>query len=148
MLTAFFPAACLQMPNWYQVLTLQKLAKIVTGDQKAVFARQKEISPWVCSPCWVNLADHVGWMSTAAPYQKSPSAHRRSPCYSLDHFSWLVWSQQYFASCWGLKSDISPYPGKRDSCLPSLAWEHRGAAMELWGHFMERAGDLSTRKAN
>lgn len=29
------------MHNWYQVATLQKLAKIVTDDQKAEFAREK-----------------------------------------------------------------------------------------------------------
>lgn len=44
MLTAFFPAGCLQMHKWYQVMTLQKLAKIVTDDQKAEFAREKEFS--------------------------------------------------------------------------------------------------------
>lgn len=40
----FFPADCLKMHNWYQVVTLQKLAKIVTDAQKAGFARQKEFS--------------------------------------------------------------------------------------------------------
>lgn len=48
MLTAFFPAGCLQMHNWYQVATLQKLAKIVTDDQKAEFARDKEFSLFGC----------------------------------------------------------------------------------------------------
>lgn len=109
------------MHNWYQVLTLQKLAKIVTGDQKAEFSKQEEISPWLCSP--VNLAGHVGWVRAAAPYA-SPDAYRSSLCYSLDHFSWLVWSQQYFASPWeSLQSDIAPCPGRRDACLPP--WEHR-----------------------
>lgn len=83
----FFPVHCLQMHNWYQVLTLQKLSKIVTGDQKAVFAKQEEISPWLCSP--VNLAGHVGWVRAAAPCA-SPGAYKSSLCYSLDHFSWLV----------------------------------------------------------
>lgn len=129
MLIAFFPAGCLQMHNWYQIVTLQKLAKIVTDDQKAVFPRQKEISPWFCSPCWVNLADHVGWLSAAAPYG-SPSAYRCSPCYSLAHFSWPVWSQQYFASSWGgLQNDTAPYPGRRAACLPP--W-HGSTGLQEW----------------
>lgn len=36
------------MHNWYQVMTLQKLAKIVTDDQKAEFARDKEFSLFGC----------------------------------------------------------------------------------------------------
>lgn len=39
------------MLNWYQVVTLQKLAKIVTDDQKVAFAREKEFSLCFYRPC-------------------------------------------------------------------------------------------------
>lgn len=47
---SFLPAGCLQMHNWYQVVTLQKLAKIVTDDQKVAFAGEKKFLPGFIDP--------------------------------------------------------------------------------------------------